>query len=96
MSALDNETVEKIANLARLKINDEDIDSYAKQLSGILNLVEQMNAVDTNNIQPMAHPQDQKQRLREDKVSEEDQRQTFQEIAPKVEAGLYLVPKVIE
>ena len=96
MSALDKETVEKIASLARLAIDKDDIESYAKQLSGILDLVEQMNAVDTKDILLMAHPQDQKQRLREDQVSESDQHQAFQKIAPKVEAGLYLVPKVIE
>ncbi len=96
MSSLDNETVEKIAKLARLAINKEDASVYAEQLNGILQLVEQMDAVDTKGVLPMAHPQDLKQRLREDKVAESDQRQSFQKIAPKVEAGLYLVPKVIE
>ena len=96
MSSLDSKAVEKIANLARLAINKDDVNNYASQLSGILTLVEQMNAVDTQNVLPMAHPQDQAQRLRDDQVSETDQRQAFQAIAPKVEAGLYLVPKVIE
>lgn len=96
MSSLDQATVEKIANLARLAINKEDMGNYAQQLNGILDLVEQMNAVNTSDVQPMAHPQDQAQRLRKDEVLEPDQRELFQSIAPKVEAGFYLVPKVIE
>jgi len=90
------EEVLKIANLARLQIKPEEVEQYAKDLSSIIDLVEQMNAVDTKNILPMAHPMDAVQRLREDKVNEEDQRAKFQEIAPSAEKGLYLVPKVIE
>ena len=96
MSSMDAETVKKIANLARLQIDDSDVAGVATQLTNILDLVEQMNAVDTQGVSPMAHPQDQTQRLREDKVVESDQREQFQAIAPKTEAGLYLVPKVIE
>ena len=66
------------------------------QLSNILGLVEQMQAVDTTGVAPMAHAQDVSLRLREDRVTETDQHQAFQAIAPQVEAGLYLVPKVIE
>ena len=94
--SLSAEDVNKIAYLARLGINAEDIDAYAKDLSGILALVEQMNAVNTDNVLPMAHPLDQVQRLRPDIVTEEDQHELFQAQAPQVEADLYLVPKVIE
>ena len=94
--SLSKEEVLKIANLARLKIKEEELDQYALDLSNIISLVEQMNKVDTQSIQPMAHPQDVTQRLREDIVKEENQRDKFQTIAPKAENGLYLVPKVIE
>ena len=88
--------VAKIAHLARLAIRDEDVPAYARNLSAILELVERMNAVDTSGVAPMAHPLDMAQRLRADEVAESDRREHFQAIAPRVEAGLYLVPKVIE
>ncbi len=88
--------VAKIAHLARLAIRAEDAPAYARNLSAILELVEQMNAVDTTGVAPMAHPLDMAQRLRPDEVAEPNQRERFQAIAPRVEAGLYLVPKVIE
>lgn len=88
--------VEKIAHLARLAITEQELDGYAGSLSRILGLIEQMNAVDTHGVQPMAHPQDAGLRLRADEVAEADQRGKFQAIAPAAEAGLYLVPKVIE
>lgn len=88
--------VEKIAHLARLAISEADISIYARNLSSILELVEQMNAVDTSGVAPLAHPLEMAQRLRADEVSEENQRELFQAIAPCTEAGLYLVPKVIE
>lgn len=94
--ALEVSHVEKIAQLARLQLAQEDIPSYVRDLSKILDLVEQMNAVATAGVRPMAHPLDATQRLRADEVSEHDQRSKFQQIAPSVEAGLYLVPKVIE
>ena len=94
--SLDKQDVEKIAHLARLAINDEDVPTYAQNLSSILDLVEQMNSVDTDDVEPMAHPTDAVQRLREDEVRETNQREHFQSIAPPVEDGLYLVPKVIE
>jgi aspartyl-tRNA(Asn)/glutamyl-tRNA(Gln) amidotransferase subunit C len=90
------EEVLKIANLARLQIKQDEVEQYATDLSSIINLVEQMNEVDTKDILPMAHPLDVTQRLREDRVTEENQRNKFQSIAPSVEKGLYLVPKVIE
>ncbi len=88
--------IEKIAHLARLSISDADISAYSANLSNILLLVEQMNGVDTQGVNPMAHPLDAAQRLRADEVSEVDQRDLFQTIAPAVDHGLYLVPKVIE
>jgi aspartyl-tRNA(Asn)/glutamyl-tRNA(Gln) amidotransferase subunit C len=94
--ALERKDVENIAHLARLAISEADIPEYARNLSSILALVEQMSAVDTAGVAPMAHPLDAVQRLREDAVTETDQREHFQAIAPAVEAGLYLVPKVIE
>jgi len=94
--SLDADEVKKIAMLARIKIDEADISGYVSNLSNILELVEQMEAVDTEGVIPMSHPQDAVQRLREDKVSEENQRDVFQKIAPAAEGGLYLVPKVIE
>jgi len=88
--------VKKIAHLARLGIDDQDVESYAKDLSGMLDLMTQMSDLDTDNIIPMAHPLDQVQRLRLDEITEQNNREKFQAIAPQVEAGLYLVPKVIE
>ena len=88
--------VKNIAHLARLAIDEDLIPDYARNLSDILDFVEQMNAVDTQGVQAMAHPMDATQRLRPDVVSEPDQRELFQSIAPATEAGLYLVPRVIE
>ena len=96
MMPLGTAEVAKIAHLARLAIREEEVPDYARNLSAILELVEQMNAVDTTGVTPMAHPLDMAQRLRADEVSESNQREHFQAIAPRVDAGLYLVPKVIE
>jgi len=93
---LDHDGVLKIAHLARLEINEQEVDSYAETLSRILGLIEQMNAVDTDKVQPMAHPQDTGLRFREDEIKESDEHEKFQRLAPKTEAGLYLVPKVLE
>ncbi len=94
--ALEPSEVEKIAHLARLAIDPADVPEYARNLSDILAFVEQLNSVDTSDVVPMAHPLDARQRLRPDVVTETDQREHFQAHAPAVEAGLYLVPKVIE
>jgi aspartyl-tRNA(Asn)/glutamyl-tRNA(Gln) amidotransferase subunit C len=88
--------VKKIAHLARLGINQQDIASYTKDLSGMLELMTLMGETNTDGVLPMAHPMDQTQRLRADEVTESDNRNNFQAIAPQVEEGLYLVPKVIE
>jgi len=85
-----------IAHLARLGIDRQDLQSYTKDLSDMLDLMAQMGELDTQGIEPMAHPLDQAQRLRPDIVTESNQREQFQAIAPVVEKGLYLVPKVIE
>lgn len=94
--SLTAEDVKKIAHLARLGINPEDIGAYAEDLSNMLELMTQMAVLDTEGVAPMAHPLDQVQRLRADVVTETDLRDKFQAVAPQVEAGLYLVPKVIE
>ena len=93
---LERSDVIKIAHLARLEIAEEHIPDYARNLSAILDLVAQMDAEDTRDVRPMAHPLDAKQRLRADEVSETDDKERFQALAPQAEAGLYLVPKVIE
>lgn len=94
--SLSSTDVSKIAHLVRIAIEDENVPHYVKNLSNILSFVEQMNNVDTTGIVPMAHPQNMCQRLREDRVTEQNQREHFQSTAPAIEAGLYLVPKVIE
>jgi aspartyl-tRNA(Asn)/glutamyl-tRNA(Gln) amidotransferase subunit C len=94
--SLTADDVKKIAHLARLNMSQADITLYTEQLSNILNFVEQMNQADTTGIDAVAHSLDFTQRLRSDQISESNQREAFQVIAPLVEAGLYLVPKVIE
>lgn len=94
--ALDRSDVEKIAHLARLQIAEQDVQEYAENLTSILDLVDQMQAVDTSAVEPMAHPLDAVQRLRTDEVTEGNQRDHLQTVAPAVEAGLFQVPKVIE
>jgi aspartyl-tRNA(Asn)/glutamyl-tRNA(Gln) amidotransferase subunit C len=93
---LDNADVQKVARLARLAMSEAEIEAARAQLGGIFDLIAEMQAVDTQNIAPMSHAQDVSQRLREDVVTEANQRELFQSIAPQVEAGLYLVPQVIE
>lgn len=87
--------IKKTAQLARLSVSDDDCVFYAGQLSQIFELVEQMKQQDTENIEPMAHPQDISLRLRPDVVTEHDNREAFQSLAPETENGLYLVPRVI-
>ncbi|MDO8890615.1 MAG: Asp-tRNA(Asn)/Glu-tRNA(Gln) amidotransferase subunit GatC [Sulfurimicrobium sp.] len=88
--------VKRIAHLARIEVSESEAETYLAQLSSIFGLVEEMQAVDTRGIEPMAHAQDVVLRLREDVVSEANRRDAYQAVAPQVEAGLYLVPKVIE
>jgi aspartyl-tRNA(Asn)/glutamyl-tRNA(Gln) amidotransferase subunit C len=94
--ALTRTDVEKIAHLARLQISEADADRHTEALSNILGMIDQIQAVNTHDISPMAHPLDATQRLRPDVVTETNQRDHFQAIAPKTENGLYLVPKVVE
>lgn len=90
------EQVRRIAQLARIEISDAEAKSTLGQLNGIFSLIEEMQAVDTTGVEPMAHAQDLAQRLRADAVSETNRRDDYQAVAPETEAGLYLVPKVIE
>lgn len=94
--ALTHKDVLHIARLARLRMSAEEAETAQTQLNSIFDLIEQMQAVDTEGIEPMSHALDIAQRLREDKVTEPNLRDKFQAIAPAVENGLYLVPKVIE
>jgi len=88
--------INQIAHLARLKIDEQDIPKLSGDLANILSLVDQLQAVNTDGIIPMAHPMDAVQILRKDVVTEIDNREKYQKIAPNTEDGLYLVPKVIE
>lgn len=94
--ALTIDDVRRAAHLARIAIDDAEADAALAQLTRVFGLIEDMQAVDVSGIEPMAHAQDLMLRLRADVVTEGDQRQLFQSVAPEVEAGLYLVPKVIE
>ena len=90
------EEVGRIARLARIELSPQDADATQAKLSGIFDLIAQMQAVDTTGILPMSHPQDVVQRLRHDEVTETNRREASQAVAPDAERGLYLVPKVIE
>jgi len=94
--SLSEEQVSQIAYLARLSLSEEALKSNTKDLNSILGLAEQLAQIDTDGITPMAHPLHMTQRLREDIVSEEDQSESFQAIAPKIAKKHYLVPTVIE
>ena len=94
--SLSNEQVGHLARLARVALSDAEIDATRNKLNGIFALIEQMQAVDTTGVEPMSHPQELATRLRDDVVTEQSRREAFQKVAPQTEAGLYLVPKVIE
>ena len=94
--AIEQDEIEKIAELARIRIADEQISDVTGRITEILAMVDQLQAVDTSTVEPMANPLDATQRLRADEVTESNRRDEFQAIAPAVENGLYLVPKVIE
>lgn len=94
--SLSLQEVKRVAWLARIEITDAEAETARGHLNNIFALIEQMQAVDTEGVEPMAHAQDVVQRLREDAVSETDQHALYQSVAPQVEDGLYLVPKVIE
>lgn len=94
--ALNKNDVEKIAHLARLRISDSDAVEVGQRVSNILAMIDQMQTVDTSEVHPMAHPFDATQRLRPDQVTEHNERERLQKIAPATQDGLYLVPRVIE
>jgi len=93
--------VKRLARLAQLDLTDEQAGTTLDKLNGIFALVEQMRAVDTSGVEPLAHPiaayqDDIALRLRDDAVTEPDRRDEYQQVAPATQDGLYLVPKVIE
>ncbi|MBP8902837.1 MAG: Asp-tRNA(Asn)/Glu-tRNA(Gln) amidotransferase subunit GatC [Thiobacillaceae bacterium] len=94
--SLSIDDVKRIARLARIRVSEDEAAGYQTRLNGIFGLIESMQAVDTAGVEPMSHAQDLAQRLRPDAVTEPNRREAFQAVAPQVEDGLYLVPKVIE
>ncbi len=94
--AISRNDIEKVALLARIKVDEDQITVLEKDLGNILDLVDQLQSADTSQTEPMAHPLDAVQRLRPDVVTESNQREAFQAIAPATKNGLYLVPRVIE
>ncbi|WP_298609950.1 Asp-tRNA(Asn)/Glu-tRNA(Gln) amidotransferase subunit GatC [uncultured Thiothrix sp.] len=96
MSTISEAEVQKVAHLARLAIPADQTAAYVSKISSIIDLVAQLSAIDTEGVEPMAHPLDSVQRLREDVATETNHREAYQAVAPEVEDGLYLVPKVIE
>ncbi|WP_200916563.1 Asp-tRNA(Asn)/Glu-tRNA(Gln) amidotransferase subunit GatC [Jeongeupia sp. HS-3] len=94
--SLSLDDVRRIAKLARIAVTDTELAAAQQQLNRIFTLIEEMRAVDTTGIEPMAHAQDVHLRLRDDIATATNRRDAFQAIAPSVENGLYLVPKVIE
>ena len=94
--ALDKTEIEKIAHLARLHISESETEEVTTRITDILALIDQMQSVDTDAVEPLAHPLDLVQRLRADKITEENQRDKLQQLAPASEDGLYLVPKVLD
>ncbi len=96
MSSVDEKSLNEIAELARLAVDESESDALLRDLDAILGFVEQMDAVDTEGVEPMAHPLDVPQRLRADEVTESSHRELYQSVSPSHENGLYLVPKVID
>ena len=94
--ALTLDDVNRIAQLARIEVAPDEAGEVLSRMTGIFRLIEEMQAVDTTGVEPMSHAQEVTLRLRDDRVTEHDQHQFFQSIAPQVEDGLYLVPRVIE
>jgi len=93
---IERHKIEKLATLARIAINEDTISDVTTRLSSVLDLVDQLQAIDTDGVAPMSHPMQSTQRLREDEVTELNQREALQAVAPDIEKGLFLVPKVIE
>tara|TARA_B100001094_G_scaffold234441_1_gene229411 strand:- start:884 stop:1165 length:282 start_codon:yes stop_codon:yes gene_type:complete len=93
---MDKKTIIKIANLAKLEIKDDKLNDIASSLEKILNLVDEMNDVDTDDVTPMSHPLNLKQELRKDEVKETNQRDLFQKDNENTDNGYYKVPKIID
>lgn len=96
MNSLSDSDVRKIAMLAQIAIKDEDLPHMKQQLQSTFDILNTLQSVDTSGVEPMSNPFDAIQRLREDVITESDHRDEYQKIAPAVENGLYVVPKVIE
>jgi aspartyl-tRNA(Asn)/glutamyl-tRNA(Gln) amidotransferase subunit C len=94
--SLDHDQVRRLARLARIAIRPDESEAVLERLNRVLGLIEEMRRVDTTGVEPMAHAQDLVQRLRDDKITQANQHDLYQSVAPAVEGGLYLVPKVIE
>jgi aspartyl-tRNA(Asn)/glutamyl-tRNA(Gln) amidotransferase subunit C len=94
--AIRQNDIEKIAELARIRLSDEEIGQVTARITEILHMVDRLQAVDTCDVEPMANPLDAIQRLRPDEITQGNRRDAFQAIAPAIENGLYLVPRVIE
>ena len=94
--AFDKTVLEQVAQLSRLYLSDSEKDEVAGRITDILVLIDKMQSVNTDSVTPLAHPLDMTQRLREDQITESNRRDELQQLAPKIEDGLYLVPKVIE
>lgn len=94
--SIDSKEIEKLADLARLKFEQQQLGDVTDRIASVLDFIDQLHQAETQAIEPMAHPLDAVQRLRADKVTESNQREKYQKIAPATENGLYLVPKVIE
>jgi aspartyl-tRNA(Asn)/glutamyl-tRNA(Gln) amidotransferase subunit C len=94
--AIEQDEIEKVAELARIRISEDELGQVTDRITEILQMMDRLQTVDTDNVEPMANPMDATQQLRPDKVTEGNRRDAFQKIAPSVEDGLYLVPKVID
>ena len=88
--------VEKVAKLSRIALSDEEKQQTIHQLNGIFDMIAKMQAIDTDGVDPLSHPLDYAQRLREDFVTEPERREDYQAVAPSIKENLYIVPKVIE
>ena len=94
--SIEKQTIENLATLARLAVDDERVEEISQRLGSVLELVDQLQAADTSGLSELDHPLNETQRLREDTVNKTNMREAFQAIAPDTEADLYLVPKVID
>jgi len=94
--ALENADIDKIAILARLQVTPSETSDYANSISSILSLIDQMQQVSTEGVEPLSNPHDASQRLRKDEVTCDNQREDFIALAPAAQDGLYLVPKVLD